>query len=84
MLTISYSGPLVAGATSSEPIKLAHSSCSATDKYFYRPSGFAHLRFSILPVLGHRISCQDTGSSVAPASLVANMTPKSFRAVVIK
>jgi hypothetical protein len=29
--------------------------------------GFAHLRFSILPVFGHRISCQDTGSSVAPA-----------------
>ena len=32
----------------------------------YRCSGFAHLRFSILPVLGHRISCHDTGSIVAP------------------
>lgn len=31
------------------------------------PSGFAHLRFSILPVLGQRISCQDTGSIVEPA-----------------
>lgn len=62
------------------------------------PSGLAHLRFSIFPVFGHRISCQDTGSIVAPreikdgaeiivhqgipASLVAKMTPRSFLAVV--
>lgn len=33
---------------------------------FYKPSGFAHLRFSSFPVLGHLISCQETGSIVAP------------------
>lgn len=32
----------------------------------HRFSGLAHFRFSIRPVLGHRISCQDTGSIVAP------------------
>lgn len=32
-----------------------------------RPSGFAHFRFSMCPVLGHRISCQDTGSIVEPS-----------------
>ena len=79
---------------------------------YYIPSGFAHFRFSILPVFGQRISCQDTGSIVAPgshhqpcsategpsgigegtlcgvclqyspASLVAKITPRSFRAVL--
>jgi hypothetical protein len=29
-------------------------------------SGLAHLRFSIIPVFGQRISCQETGSMVAP------------------
>ena len=48
---------------------------------FYMPSGFAHLRFSMRPVLGHLISCHEIGSKVAPASLVANMTPSSFFAV---
>ena len=48
----------------------------------YKPSGFAHFRFSILFVFGHRISCQERGCIVAPASLVANITPKSLRAVV--
>lgn len=33
-------------------------------------SGFAHLRFSTRPVLGHRISCQDTGSIVAPTTSI--------------
>lgn len=32
----------------------------------YKFSGFAHLRFSILPVFGQRISCHETGSIVAP------------------
>lgn len=32
----------------------------------HRPSGFAHFLFSIFPVLGHRISCHETGSIVAP------------------
>ena len=71
--------------------------------YIYKPSGLAHFRFSIFPVFGHRISCHETGSIVAPAayrrhsgdfqncvtminppvSLVANITPRSFRAVVM-
>lgn len=51
---------------------------------YYSPSGFAHLRFSRFPVFGQRISCQDTGSRVAPASLVAKITPRSLRAVVTK
>jgi hypothetical protein len=34
--------------------------------YLFNSSGFAHLRLSITPVLGHRISCQDIGSIVAP------------------
>lgn len=29
--------------------------------------GFAHFLFSIFPVFGQRISCQETGSRVAPA-----------------
>lgn len=36
----------------------------------YSPSGLAHLRFSTRPVLGQRISCQDTGSIVAPKSMM--------------
>lgn len=32
----------------------------------YNPSGLAHLRLSIFPVFGHRISCHETGSIVAP------------------
>jgi len=35
---------------------------------YHSPSGFAHLRLSILPVFGHRISCHDTGSMVAPVT----------------
>ena len=72
-----------------------------TLRVYDTPSGFAHFRFSTLPVFGHRISCHDTGSIVPPniilaihsfgyipprhepASLVANMTPRSFRAVVM-
>jgi hypothetical protein len=34
----------------------------------YNPSGLAHFRFSIFPVFGHRISCHETGSIVAPAA----------------
>lgn len=33
---------------------------------YHSPSGFAHFLFSMRPVFGHRISCQDTGSIVAP------------------
>jgi hypothetical protein len=36
--------------------------------YTQTPSGFAHFRFSTLPVFGHRISCHDTGSIVPPTS----------------
>jgi hypothetical protein len=50
-------------------------------KYY---SGFAHFRFSSLPVSGHRISFQLTGTIVLPASLTANTTPRSFLAVVTK
>lgn len=34
----------------------------------HRSSGLAHFRFSIRPVFGHRISCQETGSIVAPTN----------------
>lgn len=50
----------------------------------YNASGFAHFLFSIFPVFVHRISCHDTGSIVPPSSLVANITPRSFLAVVTK
>ena len=46
-------------------------------------SGFA---FALLdsPCFVQRISCHGTGSIVAPPSLIANIIPKSFRAVVTK
>ena len=63
------------------------------------PSGFAHFLFSTFPVFVHRISCHDTASIVPPApvvvsclcshqshepaSLVAKITPRSLRAVVM-
>jgi hypothetical protein len=46
-------------------------------------SGFAHSRISIRPVFGQRISCHDTGSVVAPPSLVANITPKRRKSQVL-
>ncbi|KAF8707342.1 hypothetical protein AX14_013599 [Amanita brunnescens Koide BX004] len=46
-------------------------------------SGFA---FALLdsPCFVQRISCHGTGSIVAPPSLIANIIPKSFRAIVTK
>lgn len=47
----------------------------------YRPSGFAHFRFSIAPVFGQRISCHDTGCMIAPVQRLAR-SRRSSRGVL--
>lgn len=50
--------------------------------YSYMPSGLAHLRRSIFPVLGHLISCQETGSIVAPGCKINLYTINEREAAV--
>lgn len=48
----------------------------------YKPSGLAHFRFSTFPVFGHRISCQETGSIVAPIEQISSgIMPKNHREI---
>jgi len=43
---------------------------------FYNPSGFAHFRFSTLPVFEHRISCHEAGRIVYPERPIHQQRPR--------